>query len=46
MDGPIGCQDPSFFQGEGRESLLNELDSDGNPIYSVCHPVIKCSKLK
>ena len=46
VDGPEGCFDPSFFQGEGRESLLQETDSDGKPIYTVCHPVYKCKALR
>jgi hypothetical protein len=44
VDGPEDCEDPSFFVGEGRESLLTETDLDGNLIYSVCHKVYKCKK--
>ena len=31
VDGPEDCQDPSFFVGDGRESLLTETDLDGKP---------------
>jgi hypothetical protein len=46
MDGPEGCEPPSFFQGDGRESLLTETDLDGKPIYTVCHAVYKCKALR
>jgi len=46
MDGPEGCQDPSFFVGDGRESLLTETDLDGKLLYPVCHKVYKCKALR
>lgn len=46
VDGPDGCFDPSFFVGDGRESLLTETDLDGNLMYPVCHKVYKCKALR
>ena len=46
IDGPEGCQPASFFEGEGRESLLQETDLDGKPLYTVCHTVYKCKALR
>ena len=46
VDGPEGCQDPSFFVGDGRESLLTETDLDGKLLYPVCHKVYKCKALR
>ena len=46
VDGPEGCQPASFFEGEGRESLLQETDLDGKPLYTVCHTVYKCKALR
>jgi len=46
IDGPEGCQAPSFFVGDGRESLLTETDLDGKLMYPVCHRVYKCKALR
>jgi len=46
VDGPEGCEDPSFFVGDGRESLLTETDLDGKLMYPVCHRVYKCKALR
>lgn len=46
FEGPEGCMPPSFFVDSDGKPRDTGTDSEGVPLYPVCHHVLKCRPLR